>query len=388
MGHMKTENHGFTIVELLVVIVVIGILAAITIVSYTGISSKAVAASLQSDLDNNSRLLKMYYVDYGAYPTTMSANCPTLPVNDPKYCLKAGGTNTLTYQPDSTTNVTDFSLYATKNTQNYRITSNSAISNSFSISCPYGFIVVPGSTTYSTSDFCVMKYEAKQVGSSTTPISTASGLPWVNISQTTAIANSPNVAGCTGCHLITEAEWMTIAQNVLSVASNWSGAAVGSGYIYSGHNDAVPENSLAVTALSDGYSDTGNTSGNQKRILSLTNGEVIWDIAGNVWDWTSGTMTGGQPTGMASWNWYQWTAVSGGTFSINPYPSSTVLTGAASWYSANGIGMIYGLTGYASQRGYVRGGYWYSGMGAGVLTLALVNDPSATTNNIGFRISR
>jgi len=35
-------NRGFTIVELLVVIVVIGILAAITVVSYTGISQKAV----------------------------------------------------------------------------------------------------------------------------------------------------------------------------------------------------------------------------------------------------------------------------------------------------------------------------------------------------------
>jgi general secretion pathway protein G len=37
----KTNQLGFTIVELLVVIVVIGILAAITIVSYTGITAKA-----------------------------------------------------------------------------------------------------------------------------------------------------------------------------------------------------------------------------------------------------------------------------------------------------------------------------------------------------------
>ena len=58
-------NHGFTIVELLVVIVVIGILAAITIVSYTGISQRATAASLQSDLDNASRMFKLYYVDHG-----------------------------------------------------------------------------------------------------------------------------------------------------------------------------------------------------------------------------------------------------------------------------------------------------------------------------------
>ena len=44
------NRRGFTIVELLVVIVVIGILATITIVTYIGISSKATLANLQSDL--------------------------------------------------------------------------------------------------------------------------------------------------------------------------------------------------------------------------------------------------------------------------------------------------------------------------------------------------
>ena len=38
---MKKTKSGFTIVELLIVIVVIGILAAITIVAYNGIQSRA-----------------------------------------------------------------------------------------------------------------------------------------------------------------------------------------------------------------------------------------------------------------------------------------------------------------------------------------------------------
>lgn len=38
---LKSKNAGFTIVELLIVIVVIGILAAITIVSFNGVQNRA-----------------------------------------------------------------------------------------------------------------------------------------------------------------------------------------------------------------------------------------------------------------------------------------------------------------------------------------------------------
>lgn len=46
------SKQGFTIVELLIVIVVIGILAAITIVAYNGIQRRAMAAAQQSDMRN------------------------------------------------------------------------------------------------------------------------------------------------------------------------------------------------------------------------------------------------------------------------------------------------------------------------------------------------
>lgn len=46
------QARGFTIVELLVVIVVIGILAAIAIVSYSGVQNRAYDTSVQSDLRN------------------------------------------------------------------------------------------------------------------------------------------------------------------------------------------------------------------------------------------------------------------------------------------------------------------------------------------------
>lgn len=93
-----TIKSGFTIVELLVVIVVIGILAAITIVSYSGITQKATVASLQSDLANSAKKLKMYYALYGSYPTSIDnvTKCPTAPNPDTNYCLKASSTHTYT----------------------------------------------------------------------------------------------------------------------------------------------------------------------------------------------------------------------------------------------------------------------------------------------------
>ena len=115
------QQHGFTIVELLVVIVVIGILAAITVVAYTGISQKAIVAMLQSDLGNSAQKLKLYRVEHDAYPATLDgSNCPTGPA-DINYCLKPSSGNTFAYSSSSP--YSSFSLVATNtNGTSYRIT--------------------------------------------------------------------------------------------------------------------------------------------------------------------------------------------------------------------------------------------------------------------------
>jgi prepilin-type N-terminal cleavage/methylation domain-containing protein len=106
------QISGFTIVELLVVIVVIGVLAAIALVSYTGISGRAVAASLQSDLSSAATQLKAYSVLYGTYPQALDGNnCPTTPTVDSKYCLKPSSGNTFSYSSSSP--YTTFSLTVT-----------------------------------------------------------------------------------------------------------------------------------------------------------------------------------------------------------------------------------------------------------------------------------
>lgn len=66
---MKKSIAGFTIVELLIVIVVIAILAAISIVAFTGIQSRANDSAVQNDLRNFAAKIMEYHAISGSYPS-------------------------------------------------------------------------------------------------------------------------------------------------------------------------------------------------------------------------------------------------------------------------------------------------------------------------------
>lgn len=59
------KKLGFTIVELIVTIAVIGILASITVVAYNGTQAKARDADRKSDLQNIADAIKLYRTKYG-----------------------------------------------------------------------------------------------------------------------------------------------------------------------------------------------------------------------------------------------------------------------------------------------------------------------------------
>lgn len=65
---MSKTKSGFTLVELLIVIVVIAILAAITIVAYNGIQDKAHNTAIKSDLSALAKTVRLYQAENGELP--------------------------------------------------------------------------------------------------------------------------------------------------------------------------------------------------------------------------------------------------------------------------------------------------------------------------------
>lgn len=63
------NKKGFTIVELLIVIVVIGILATLVIVTFTGIQQKGRNTQRQTDIKALNGYVEAFYADFGFYPT-------------------------------------------------------------------------------------------------------------------------------------------------------------------------------------------------------------------------------------------------------------------------------------------------------------------------------
>lgn len=76
------KSKGFTIVELLIVIVVIGILATLVIVTFSGIQQKGRNSQRQTDINAIASHVEAFYATKGYYPSMADLNSATVRAAD------------------------------------------------------------------------------------------------------------------------------------------------------------------------------------------------------------------------------------------------------------------------------------------------------------------
>lgn len=153
---MRNKAYGFTIVELLIVIVVIGILAAISIVAYNGISNNANDSAVRSDLNNFAKKIELIRAEDGVFPSGGGfqdvAAGPTSG-NGRNFPGQTFSVSKNAYLVSNTNFVYCAEIGSSNSQPNFRITGRSKSNNTFSYSTSNGMQDL-GSVTLSHSLGC------------------------------------------------------------------------------------------------------------------------------------------------------------------------------------------------------------------------------------------
>ncbi len=282
------------------------------------------------------------------------------------------------------------------------------------IDCPSGYVPVPGNPLYGTNDFCVMKYQAKAMdrdtrelvedgcggnwdidncllvppiswsGRNYIPVSVPEASPWVGLEYFNRNGyDVKDACRVVDARLMNNYEWMTIARNIEALGDNWTGGAPGEGQLIQG-------NSFSDLFERPKPADSEGSEA-ERRTFVLTNGEVIWDMAGNVWEWLDDSADYDQqpntvppqdlPVGSEeSGTWLQWPQISdyGDRWGYDFFRPSK-----EEWDTRHGIGRIFVRN--ADERILRRGGRWSDGDYGGIYALNLRAGSHVVHSVTGFR---
>jgi len=305
--------------------------------------------------------------------------------------------------------------------------------------CPTGFIAVPWNAEFLQPWFCVAKYEMSYENvispntdhegvdwntvkySSTGVLVSKSWLyPIAEISQTQAISECQRIWK----HLISNNEWMTIARNIEANGDNWNSGQVWVGWIFRGiiwenpeilwcqtvHSSGSGARPYASRSLTTDTTKWGASKWNDcdsKRQMKLSNGVVIWDIAGNLWEHVNGKNTINWENnatmnanvcgteGSVGWNRY--------SFTNNVTTDAVLQCNFTNWYSyaniwpktpnmnlENGIGRIvsYNTNNTTTDRVSIRGGCDGDSGTSGLYAMFLPWDTFYQNRHVGFRCAQ
>lgn len=300
--------------------------------------------------------------------------------------------------------------------------------------CRDGWVNLPG------SDFCFMRYEAQKDPNTGKAVSMPGNFPWNFQSPVGAKVACEELGR--DYSLMTSDQWNAIAANILTTEINdlsedeGKQLAVGNSAglkrvqgvpgkpttseSCSLSNSLDSETNKNCPLRNDGFSGTagiwevpyeaGLVNRSLLRTHTLSNGEVIWDFAGNLWEWmgdryifedktgsgdtfeidrdgvTGDGIIPQTPVTKTDWIEHTWVASYGKLQGSNP-PDSTLT-------SRNGIGKISLNPGWSWDdasnyttpfKAVGRGGAWANNENSGIYSINLALGPSYSRNYTGFR---
>jgi len=94
---MLRNQRGFTIMELMIVIVIIGVLSVIGVPAYKGYTDRAKKAACDAQIKTVKTAVGMYYADEGSYPGTLDATLLGVYIDNIEDLIKCPADSGTTY---------------------------------------------------------------------------------------------------------------------------------------------------------------------------------------------------------------------------------------------------------------------------------------------------